>query len=138
THPRALDLAKRERGGTGRRAGLRILWGNPSGFDSRRSHLPRPPEGERRGLRLHTYNQVSPPTKGIHRMESIRIAPLQPRVTSRSRHWPSVVVLGVLLSGVGLTAACGDESEPPAASPESPTNEQSPLPGIMAEGACVE
>src|SRR5262249_17063271 len=28
----------RGRGGTGRRAGLRILWGNPSGFDSRRSH----------------------------------------------------------------------------------------------------
>src|SRR4026207_145117 len=34
-----LYLTPRERGGTGRRAGLRILWGNPSGFDSRRSHL---------------------------------------------------------------------------------------------------
>src|SRR2546425_7402307 len=27
-----------DRGGTGRRAGLRILWGNPWGFESLRSH----------------------------------------------------------------------------------------------------
>src|SRR2546428_258057 len=31
--------SSRDRGGTGRRAGLRILWGNPWGFDSLRSHL---------------------------------------------------------------------------------------------------
>src|SRR5438094_1289391 len=32
-----------DRGGTGRRAGLRILWGNPWGFESLRSHRDGPP-----------------------------------------------------------------------------------------------
>ena len=38
--PRVLSSAwaARDRGGTGRRAGLRILWGNPWGFESLRSH----------------------------------------------------------------------------------------------------
>src|SRR5437870_11346571 len=31
-----------DRGGTGRRAGLRILWGNPWGFESLRSHPKSP------------------------------------------------------------------------------------------------
>src|SRR5947207_10809372 len=32
------EVDPRDRGGTGRRAGLRILWGNPWGFESLRSH----------------------------------------------------------------------------------------------------
>ncbi len=40
---RASDLNQHERasGGTGRRAGFRILWGNPSGFDSRLAQYAR-------------------------------------------------------------------------------------------------
>ena len=37
---RSIDFRPRERGGTGRRAGLRILSRKGCGFDSRRSHLP--------------------------------------------------------------------------------------------------
>src|SRR5438132_7749391 len=41
-----------DRGGTGRRAGLRILWGNPWGFESLRSHP--------KSIRMATLNARHP------------------------------------------------------------------------------
>src|SRR5581483_2980136 len=42
----AAQPASRARGGTGRRAGLRIQWGNPSEFESLRAHgAVKPPQG---------------------------------------------------------------------------------------------
>ena len=42
--------SNRASGGIGRRAGLRILWGNPSGFNSRLAHQPSPEATRRRRL----------------------------------------------------------------------------------------
>src|SRR5690349_13338579 len=77
-----------DRGGTGRRAGLRILWGNPWGFDSLRSHIT-PMLVTRTYLELTDRTQFKP-AFGVF-----------PRLTIRREEAPTPVLYNRLYRGVG-------------------------------------
>jgi hypothetical protein len=78
TASQLVAYVSRESGGTGRRAGLRILWGNPSGFESRLSHHLRL-SWEALSQRVIRAGDMSreplPPRDSCHRRMRVMLAP---------------------------------------------------------------
>src|SRR3989441_1624131 len=94
-----------DRGGTGRRAGLRILWGNPWGFESLRSHL----QASRPTSTLQPF-RASPPAgwEPVAPRPDVRgprltaaIAPQQHAVLINQRHADALELIGAELGGFG-------------------------------------